>query len=588
MHRNPLLVKVALSITKVAKAFERGPQNGLDSHVPLPMSRLILIMDYLLHYFYDPPAQLMEQACSFLLCHQESIDYNEFYSACIDLLLAGCRADKSQTTKFTLLSACSVQYHFLLTWRLLACLPPSVQYLKLLEQARPPTEYSLLLHSLRWLPRFANKTFQIWTRDFLAKQGLSLKQAETLLIAVVKNTDNITYDASMVRSVVEKQVLPQPELPSLSDIYMLDAVVAKVVVSLDDTLSKSNVVDARNLVQESLPGVLHLIGTYTMYIRSCLLHQVKPPSGDVNMVIEPDTLQAYSCVLGIGSTHSSRLSNLGTTLMGYLPGSVRSVVEKWGSQVATEFPAVGAWMSHLATLSNQTVFMLNSSLKHALHALVRFCGNLITVVINNVCFSHLDCIQTVLTLERVFGTVDSVLFTAKIYDYAIRTCYDLIIHHSGPESAIDEAILYECLSFLENQLNKPGGKEAIERFFTDKAAEKDPTEKCYQTLCSSISKIVEIEHTKLQQWLSKMLMGNGQEQSHIGEEVPKAILNALIPMGSHILSPTSEGIGFSELMVVMATLAGAGSGSGHTVKTYLIQKNVLEKIQENITTGKVR
>ena len=34
------------------------------------------------------------------------------------------------------------------------------------------------------------------------------------------------------------EVLPQPELPSLSDIYMLDAVVAKVVVSLDDTLSK--------------------------------------------------------------------------------------------------------------------------------------------------------------------------------------------------------------------------------------------------------------------------------------------------------------------------------------------------------------
>ncbi len=39
---------------------------------------------------------------------------------------------------------------------------------------------------------------------------------------------------------------------------------------------------------------------------------------------------------------------------------------------------------------------------------------------------------------------------------------------------------------------------------------------------------------------------------------------ALIPMGSQILSPTSEGIGFAELMVVMATLAEAGSGSGHT------------------------
>ena len=53
------------------------------------------------------------------------------------------------------------------------------------------------------------------------------------------------------------------------------------------------------------------------------------------------------------------------------------------------------------------------------------------------------------------------------------------------------------------------------------------------------------------------------QNSHVGEEVSRAILDALIPMGSQILSPTSEGIGFAELMVVMATLAGAGSGSGH-------------------------
>lgn len=37
----------------------------------------------------------------------------------------------------------------------------------------------------------------------------------------------------------------------------------------------------------------------------------------------------------------------------------------------------------------------------------------------------------------------------------------------------------------------------------------------------------------------------------------------MIPLGSQILSPASEGIGFSELMVVMAILSGAGSGSGH-------------------------
>lgn len=41
------------------------------------------------------------------------------------------------------------------------------------------------------------------------------------------------------------------------------------------------------------------------------------------------------------------------------------------------------------------------------------------------------------------------------------------------------------------------------------------------------------------------------------------ILCALIPIGSHILSPVVEGTGFAELMVVMATLADAGTGKGH-------------------------
>jgi len=44
--------------------------------------------------------------------------------------------------------------------------------------------------------------------------------------------------------------------------------------------------------------------------------------------------------------------------------------------------------------------------------------------------------------------------------------------------------------------------------------------------------------------------------------VPKAILTALIPMGTQVLlSPSNTG--FSDLMVVMRTLAGAGDGSGH-------------------------
>ena len=72
---------------------------------------------------------------------------------------------------------------------------------------------------------------------------------------------------------------------------------------------------------------------------------MKSPTTDANNIVSPATLRAYGSVMSVGSSRSSRLSTLGTTMMGLLPGSVRSVVEKWGNQVATEFPIVGAWVS---------------------------------------------------------------------------------------------------------------------------------------------------------------------------------------------------------------------------------------------------
>ena len=139
-------------------------------------------------------------------------------------------------------------------------------------------------------------------------------------------------------------------------------------------------------------------------------------------------------------------------------------------------------------------------------------------------------------------------------------------------------------------------------------AEKFPNEVSYREMCSSLSGVALLETHILQNWLSKMITsprgapvvgteikpattptasdttGVSEETvkiqenrlllqsitsyivkdgSHVGEEVAKAILTALLPMGSSILSATTDGMVFSELMVVMATLAGAGSGNGH-------------------------
>lgn len=45
-------------------------------------------------------------------------------------------------------------------------------------------------------------------------------------------------------------------------------------------------------------------------------------------------------------------------------------------------------------------------------------------------------------------------------------------------------------------------------------------------------------------------------RSSVPEEVAQTILKCLSPMADHALSPTSEGLGFDDLMGVMNTLAG--------------------------------
>jgi len=56
-----------------------------------------------------------------------------------------------------------MQYHFVICWRLLGCLPPSLKFLHDLESGKPPVKDSVL-HTLRWVPRLAHKTFQVWTK----------------------------------------------------------------------------------------------------------------------------------------------------------------------------------------------------------------------------------------------------------------------------------------------------------------------------------------------------------------------------------------------------------------------------------------
>ena len=124
-------------------------------------------------------------------------------------------------------------------------------------------------------------------QDGLVKQGITTKNAGQLLASVVEQTNRVQYDVSIAKHFMQLQllaeaplaagrsgdILPASALPSLTTVYMLDAVVAKVQVSLDDlfakAMSETDPQKAMMVAQDLLPATLSLIETYTVYIRYC-------------------------------------------------------------------------------------------------------------------------------------------------------------------------------------------------------------------------------------------------------------------------------------------------------------------------------
>ncbi|XP_055254807.1 E3 ubiquitin-protein ligase UBR4 [Moschus berezovskii] len=256
------------------------------------------------------------------------------------------------------------------------------------------------------------------------------------------------------------------------------------------------------------------------------------------------------------------------------------------------------------------------------------------------------------SLERVLGPAESDEFLARVYEKLITGCYNILANHADPHSGLDESILEECLQYLEKQLESSQARKAMEEFFSDSGelvqimmatananlsakfcnrvlkfftklfqlTEKSPNPSLLH-LCGSLAQLACVEPARLQAWLTRMtasppkdsdqldvIQENRQllqllttyivrENSQVGEGVCAVLLGTLIPMATEMLA-NGDGTGFPELMVVMATLAGAGQGAGHLqlhnaavdwlsrCKKYLSQKNVVEKLSASAMHGK--
>ena len=94
--------------------------------------------------------------------------------------------------------------------------------------------------------------FIIIEQDCLVKQQMTTQKADALLSNVVKQVDNVAFDVKLAVNFIQDQIAVMPlasdgeildskDLPGLATIYMLDAVVAKVQVALDDWFTKAMV-----------------------------------------------------------------------------------------------------------------------------------------------------------------------------------------------------------------------------------------------------------------------------------------------------------------------------------------------------------
>lgn len=60
--------------------------------------------------------------------------------------------------------ACSLQYYFLVLWRILGVLPPSKAYVDQLKTGHSEPSDSDILHTLRWSSRLRVSTYVTWIK----------------------------------------------------------------------------------------------------------------------------------------------------------------------------------------------------------------------------------------------------------------------------------------------------------------------------------------------------------------------------------------------------------------------------------------
>lgn len=424
--------------------------------------------------------------------------------------------------KITFTGLCAIQYCFSICWELLLMLPPSTPYMNKLALGEEIPAGPMLLHSLIWGPRAAYKTFTGWMKDCLVKQGMYTQYAENLLKTVSSTVNSLKYDVTLAKNCIVSlkpeynatdKIMPRASLPKLGSLCILAAVVGKLQVLMDESISKnsaenietskSNTDSApsnRNkMIIEILPHILSLTDAILLSCRSNILYHTFEST-------EEDGKYGIRDYLILDNILSMAGANWGTesSLVSFLPSCIKSALDKWKSIAFAPVP----WNTyandiipaesyifttvnyHVSSLSEHPTFSINPSLKNLLYCLVSFMMEYITpttvpeqqsdihsqavdILVSLSMDARTDYLREMATntLTKLLGQDnDNEARHLREHLFVLNHTYNLIIEYTDNADGsisivIDEEILKQCIKYWERLLEKPLGCKALDLFF---------------------------------------------------------------------------------------------------------------------------
>ncbi|KYM95161.1 E3 ubiquitin-protein ligase UBR4 [Cyphomyrmex costatus] len=564
-------------------------------------------------------------ACNFILGTPDKMKYPLLVDALIDILNVLNQTDMHRKSgadnkeKITFTGLCAIQYCFSICWDLLLMLPPSTPYMNKLALGEEIPAGPMLLHSLIWGPRAAYKTFTGWMKDCLVKQGMYTQYAENLLKTVSSTVNSLKYDVTLAKNCIislkpeynaTDKIMPKASLPKLGSLCILAAVVGKLQVLMNESISKNSTenietskstqnVDSvpsnrTKMIIEILPHILSLTDAILLSCRSNILYHTFESVEEHKKYGMRDYLILDNILSMAGANWETE-----STLVSFLPSCVKSALDKWKSiafaPVASNtyandiIPAESYIFTtvnyHVKSLSEHPTFSINPSLKNLLYCLVSFMMEYITSATAPEPQSdiHSQAVDILISLSMDART-----------DYLREMATSTLTKLLGQDNDNEARLLREHLFVLNHTYNLiieyTDNTDGSIKFFSAlfKTTEK-PGDGSLDRLCNSVASFANVEDEKLQTWLRHVILGPAtsndeqltihensrflraltsyivKDKSSFSANVSTTILQVLIPLTYHILSPTIEGNRFVHLMHIMSTLADAGLEKGHTL-----------------------